>query len=111
MAVFFGWFVMLVAAVFEVAGDALIRRGLSQGGVLYILGGFLVLGSYGVVVNLTGVDFSRLLGAYVGWFAVVGVLVGRLFFGSQTTPSLWVGLGLVLAGSLVIQLGAYSPEP
>jgi len=97
---------MLAAAVFEVAGDALIRHGLTRKAAAYIVIGFLVLGSYGVIVNLVNLDFSRLLGAYVGWFALVSVVAGRLFFGGTSSPSLWVGLGLVLAGSLVIQLGA-----
>lgn len=97
---------MLVAAVFEVAGDALIRHGLTRGTFGTIVVGFLVLGSYGVVVNLVNLDFSRLLGAYVGWFALVSVLAGRLFFGGRFSPSLLVGLLLVLSGSLVIQLGA-----
>lgn len=97
---------MLVAAVFEVAGDALIRHGLTRGTAVFIVVGFLVLGSYGVVVNLVNLDFSRLLGAYVGWFALVSVVAGRLFFGGTSSPSLWGGLALVLSGSLVIQLGA-----
>jgi len=99
------WALMLVAAVFEVGGDALIRRGLTSGAALYVVVGFVVLGTYGVVVNLIGLDFSRLLGAYVGWFAAVSIIAGQLFFGSRATPSLWLGLALVLVGSLVIQLG------
>ena len=101
---------MLVAAAFEVGGDALIRHGLTRGGLAYIVIGFVVLGSYGVVVNLVNLDFSRLLGSYVGWFALVSVVAGRLFFGGTSSPSLWVGLALVLGGSVVIQLGA-APLP
>jgi small multidrug resistance family-3 protein len=102
---------MLLAAVFEVAGDALIRRGLTGGARLWVVVGFLVLGTYGVVVNLAGLDFSSLLGGYVGWFAAVSVVTGLVFFGSRLTPSLGVGLLLILAGSLVIQLGARPPTP
>ncbi len=102
---------MLVAAVLEVGGDALIRQGLASGTVVYVVVGFVVLGSYGIVVNLVGLDFSRLLGAYVGWFAVTGVLAGRLFFGSRPTLSLWLGLALVLLGSIVIQVGGSRATP
>jgi drug/metabolite transporter superfamily protein YnfA len=93
------------SAVLEVGGDALIRRGLRGGGLALIALGFVVLGSYGVVVNLLDLDFSRLLGAYVGVFAVVSVVVGRLAFGDLVPLSTWAGLAVILAGSLIIHLG------
>lgn len=95
----------LGAAVLEVAGDALIRRGMRGSGIVVVGAGFVVLGSYGVVVNLLNVDFSRLLGAYVGFFAVVSVVIGRLVFRDAVPTSTWVGLLVILAGSLIIHLG------
>jgi len=71
-----------------------------------ICAGFAVLGSYGVVVNLLEADFSRLLGAYVGVFAVVSVLIGRLVFRDAVPASTWLGLAVILCGSLIIQLGS-----
>lgn len=100
--------VMLAAAALEVLGDALIRKGLRGSGAGLVVLGFIVLGSYGVVVNLLDLDFSKLLGAYVGFFAIVSVLFGRLVFKEQIPVSTWLGLGVVLAGSLVIQLGGAS---
>ena len=97
--------VLTAAAALEVGGDALIRRGLRGGGLALILLGFGVLGSYGVVVNLLELDFSRLLGVYVGVFALVSVLAGRFVFGDRVPGATWVGLGVVIAGSLIIQLG------
>jgi small multidrug resistance family-3 protein len=97
--------VMAAAAVLEVGGDALIRKGMRGGGLALIVIGFVVLGSYGVVVNLLDLDFSRLLGAYVGIFALVSVAAGRLVFGDRVPPSTWIGLGIVLFGSLVIHVG------
>ena len=97
--------VFIGAAILEVGGDALIRKGMRGGGLALGALGFVVLGSYGVLVNLLDVDFSRLLGAYVGAFAVVSVLFGRLVFGDQIPASTWAGLAVVLAGSLIIQLG------
>ncbi len=70
--------------------------------------GFIVLGSYGVIVNLIGLDFSRLLGAYVGWFAVISMLFGRFLFGDRLTLTTCLGLALVLSGSLVILSGSRS---
>jgi drug/metabolite transporter superfamily protein YnfA len=97
--------VMVVAAVLEVGGDALIRRGLHTSGPLLVAAGFVVLGSYGVVVNQLALDFSTLLGAYVGVFAITSVLFGRAFFGDRVGGLTWVGLGVVLLGSAIIYYG------
>jgi small multidrug resistance family-3 protein len=97
--------VFVAAAVLEVAGDALIRKGLRGSGLALVAVGFAVLGTYGVVVNLLHVDFSRLLGAYVGVFAVVSVLIGRLVFHDAVPASTWLGLAVILGGSLIIHLG------
>lgn len=100
-----GTLILLVAAFLEVFGDALIRRGLRSSGALLVVAGFVVLGSYGVVVNLLAIDFSRLLGAYVGFFAVVSVLYGRFVFGERIGTTTWIGLVVVLLGSVIIQFG------
>ena len=97
--------VFLAAAVLEVLGDALIRRGLRGSGVVLVLAGILTLGAYGVVVNLLPLDFSRLLGAYVGVFAFTSILVGRFALDERVPTSTWTGLAVILAGSLLIQLG------
>ena len=97
--------VFVGAAVLEVLGDALIRKGMRGSGVVVVAIGMAVLGAYGVVVNLLDLDFSRLLGAYVGIFAVVSVFIGRWMFKDQIPVSTWIGLAIILAGSMVIHLG------
>ena len=97
------WFVFMVAALLEVGGDAAIRHGLKGAGWFFIAAGFAALGIYGLVVNTVPWDFSRLLGVYVAFFAVVSVLFARFIF-KETIPSgTWAGLGLIVAGGLVIQ--------
>jgi small multidrug resistance family-3 protein len=98
-------FIFVAAAALEVGGDAIIRRGLRSSGAGLVVLGFVTLGSYGVLVNLLRIDFSRLLGAYVGAFALVSVLVGRLVFHDHVPASTWTGLAIILVGSLVIHLG------
>lgn len=95
----------VAAAVLEVVGDALIRKGIRGSGVALIGLGFGVLGSYGIVVNLLDLDFSRLLGAYVGIFALASVAIGRFFFGDRVPASTWVGLAVILVGSMIIHAG------
>lgn len=98
--------VMLIAAALEVAGDAMIRSGLRGKGWLLVLVGFVVLGSYGIAINQLPIDFSKLLGSYVGFFALVSVACGWIVFDETIAGTTWIGLGVVLAGSLIMQFGA-----
>ncbi len=60
--------VMLVAAAFEVAGDALIRKGL-----------------------------------------VVSVCTGRFVFREAVSATTWLGLAVILVGSMIIHVGSTAP--
>ena len=99
------WMVFVAAAVLEVGGDAVVRRGLRSRGVGLILLGGAVLAGYGVVVNSVKWDFSKLLGVYVGFFAAVSIAVGRCFFREAIPATTWLGLALIILGGLVIQFG------
>jgi drug/metabolite transporter superfamily protein YnfA len=99
------WIVFVAAAILEVGGDAVIRKGLRGGMAWVIVAGFIILGCYGVVVNTVKWDFSRLLGVYVAVFAVVSVLTGRFVFKEAVPPSTWIGLAIIVAGGAVIQAG------
>jgi drug/metabolite transporter superfamily protein YnfA len=95
----------VAAAILEVGGDALIRKGMRGSGVLVILLGCLALSCYGVVVNLSRWDFSKLLGVYVAVFAVVSVLTGLFIFRETVPPSTWIGLAVIVCGGCIIQYG------
>jgi small multidrug resistance family-3 protein len=97
--------VFLGAAALEVAGDALVRHGVRGHGWIFIVAGCLTLAGYGLVVNLVKWDLSRLLGAYVAVFAFVSILVGRFALKESVSWITWVGLGFIIFGGLVIQLG------
>jgi small multidrug resistance family-3 protein len=100
--------VMAVAAVLEVGGDAIIRVGLRGRGVFFVVLGALVLAAYGIVVNLLKIDFSKLLAAYVAFFAVASVAFGHFAFDEAVPTSTWIGLGLMIAGSAVVLAGVSS---
>ena len=100
------WIVFLWAAILEVGGDALIRKGLRGQGILMILLGCLILGCYGLVVNIVRWDFSKLLGVYVSIFALVSVLTGRYLFKESLPHSTWLGLGIIMVGGMIIQFGS-----
>ena len=95
----------VAAAVLEVGGDAIIRKGLRGNAPASIAIGFVMLGCYGLVVNTVRWDFSRLLGVYVAVFATVSTFWGLLLFKERVPASTWAGLALIVAGGLVIQFG------
>jgi small multidrug resistance family-3 protein len=99
------WLCFIIAALLEVGGDALIRKGLRGQGIGLIAIGFIVLGSYGLVVNTVRWDFSRLLGVYVAFFALISVLFGSLVFKESVSTSTWIGIGIIIIGGLIIQFG------
>lgn len=99
------WTVFIAAAVLEVGGDAATRTGLRGSKLAWIALGFLMLGTYGLVVNLVKWDFSKLLGVYVAVFAVVSVLFSRFVFHESIPASTWLGLAIIATGGLVIQFG------
>jgi drug/metabolite transporter superfamily protein YnfA len=97
--------IFVAAALLEVGGDAIVRQGLRGQKWVLVLAGCLLLAVYGLVVNLVKWDFSKLLGTYVAVFALVSLLIGRYWFREAVPTSTWIGLGLIVAGGLVIQSG------
>jgi len=68
---------LVIATSLEASGDAIIRIGLKQPHtipvrVLLMLAGAAILYGYGLTLNLSPLDWGRLIGAYVATFFVVG---------------------------------------
>src|SRR5215471_6495143 len=99
------WAIFVASAVLEVGGDALIRAGLRGTRVAVVAAGFLVLGSYGLLLNTMTWDFTRLLGTYIAVFALTSTLFGCFLFRETPSPATWLGLVLVLGGAAVMQIG------
>lgn len=98
---------LLLAAVLEVGGDALMRRGLLAAAgpwprLGFLAAGCVVLATYGIFVNLPAWDFGRLLGLYVVLFFIVAQAVNRLAFGVAPSAPVLVGGALILAGGVVM---------
>jgi len=102
---YLAWVFFVFAAILEVGGDAIVRKGLRGSTLLIVLFGCCVVGAYGVVVNIVTWDFSKLLGVYVAVFAVVSVLFGRFVFRETVPGATWIGLMVIVAGGMIIQLG------
>lgn len=99
-------FILIVAALLEAAGDAIVRAGLHDTTLaakagLILLGG-LVLLIYGVVVNTPAWDFGRLLGVYVTLFFVAAQAINYFAFGAAPRLPILLGGALVFAGGMLM---------
>jgi small multidrug resistance family-3 protein len=95
---------LILAALLEVGGDALIRSGLQRRGIALLLAGALTLVVYGFMVNLTKLDFSRLMGLYIVIFFLVAQAVAVLIFRESMDRSVMLGGSLIVVGGVVMTL-------
>jgi drug/metabolite transporter superfamily protein YnfA len=102
--------VLLVAAILEAGGDALVRVGLRASSASIRLGllasGAVVLFAYGYSVNLPQWDFGRLLGIYVVLFFVVAQVISWVVFHQPPTRSVYLGGAFIVLGGIILSLGA-----
>jgi drug/metabolite transporter superfamily protein YnfA len=101
-------FVLLLAAVLEAGGDALVRSGLHTTSTaprvaFYALGATLLF-SYGYMVNKPAWDFGRLLGIYIVFFFVVAQAISWLVFNQRPATPVVVGGAFVVAGGVVMSI-------
>ncbi len=101
--------VLLLAASLEVLGDSFFQSGLYRSSSVaqragWFAAGVLVLGLYGLFVNLPPWDFGELLGVYVALFFLVAQVVAKLRFGQSPSLPILVGGSLIVAGGLIITL-------
>jgi small multidrug resistance family-3 protein len=99
------WLIFIGAAVLEVGGDAVVRKGLRGNSLIIIMIGCAMLGSYGVVVNTLKWNFSKLFGVYVAFFALISILSGRFVFRENIPNTTWIGLMIIICGAMIIQFG------
>ena len=97
--------ILIVAAVLEVGGDALVRIGL-DGAKYWMAAGAVTLFVYGVLVNISGLDFNRLMGIYIAVFFLVSQIISWAVFGQIPDDRIVIGGGMIVAGGLVIMLMA-----
>ena len=102
--------ILLLAALLEAGGDAIVRHGLHASStcirVAAFLAGAAVLFAYGYVVNRPPWDFGRLLGVYVVFFFLVAQAINWVVFGQPPTRGVWIGGALIVAGGVVVASAA-----
>ena len=100
--------VLMLAALLEAGGDALVRAGLKSPGGLrpgLLAAGAAVLFAYGCAVNGPNWDFGRLLGVYVVFFFLVAQVIGWAAF--HQAP----GRGILIGGACIVVGGAIVAWP
>jgi drug/metabolite transporter superfamily protein YnfA len=95
--------VLLLGAVLEVGGLALVRIGLHSYGYPLAAGAFALF-AYGILVNQSDVDFNRLMGIYIAVFFVVSQTISLILFKQIPDDRIILGGGFIVAGGLLILL-------
>ncbi len=96
---------LTLAAFLESGGDALVRKGLGVSGMprgLWFVAGAATFFIYGVVVNLPGWDFGRLLGVYLALFFVAAQVISYFAFAQGPTMPILVGGAFIVIGGLIM---------
>jgi drug/metabolite transporter superfamily protein YnfA len=93
--------VLMVAAVLEISGDALVRRGMESRAWMFAVGATSLV-IYGIVVNKGGLDFGRLMGVYIAVFFVVSQIVTMIIYRDLPALRTIVGGTLIVVGGLTI---------
>lgn len=100
--------VLIVAAMLEAGGDAIMRVALHSSASMR-LGLFAlaaaVLFAYGWTVNAPPWDFGKLMGLYVVFFFVIGQIISWVFFKQQPSLSTIVAAALIVSGGVVYAVG------
>jgi hypothetical protein len=97
---------ILAATIFEVAGDAMIRKCLYQYSgstrVLFFLLAALLVFLYGLSLNLAPVEFIEVVGLYIATLFIVWQVGNYLAFKTFPTLPILLGGALIVAGGLIV---------
>lgn len=97
---------VLIATIFEVAGDAIIRKCIYEytGTVRigFLIAGIILLAGYGIALNLAPVEFSQVVGLYIATLFVVWQIGNYIAFKTLPTTPIIVGGILIIAGGLIV---------
>jgi hypothetical protein len=97
---------VLIATIFEVTGDALIRKCIYEyTGIARII--FFVLGAiflflYGFSLNLAAVEFKQVVGLYIATLFIVWQIGNYIAFKTLPTAPILIGGTLIVIGGLIV---------
>ena len=99
---------LLVAALLETGGDAVIRTGLRAPNsfvrtILFVVGA-VILFTYGYAVNASSWNFGRLLGIYIVFFFLVAQALSWAVFHQQPSRGILLGGAFIVVGGIIISV-------
>ena len=97
---------LIFATTFETLGDAIVRMGIGQPGLiqrggLFLVGGLLLFG-YGFSLNLAPIEFDRVVGLYIATLFIVWQIVNFVVFRTVPVAPVFLGGSLIVAGGLIV---------
>lgn len=97
---------LLMAALLEAGGDALLRKALLDSAgparVAFFVIGAVVLFGYGIFVNLAPLEFGQLIGLYIATLFVMWQLINFVLFRDLPTLPILAGGTLIVVGGLIV---------
>lgn len=97
---------VLMATIFEAAGDAVIRLALHHQSLTARVGFFLLgtclLTAYGTSLNLAPVEFATVVGLYIATLFVVFQITNYIAFQTLPTVPVMIGGVLIVSGGTLI---------
>jgi hypothetical protein len=97
---------LVMATVFEVSGDGIVRKamydhaGMARTG--FVLVGMILLLGYAVSLNLAPVPFARVVGLYIATLFIVWQVISAMMFRSRPSIPVLVGGSLIVLGGLLV---------
>ncbi len=90
----------------EITGDALVRNGLAQRGLLaklsYFVAGALLLFRCGLTLNLAPIAFHTVVGIYIAVLFVVLQIVSYAAYRAIPGPPILIGGALIICAGLIV---------
>jgi hypothetical protein len=103
---------LLVATIFEVSGDALIRIGIYNHAGLSrlvpMVAGAALLFGYGLALNLAPLEFGQVVGLYIATLFMIWQGINLIVFRALPTLPVVVGGTLIIIGGLIVTF--WKPE-
>jgi small multidrug resistance family-3 protein len=99
---------LILSALLETGGDAGMRTGLGGKPAGFLVGALLLI-AYGLVVNLSHLDFGKLMGLYISLFFVVSQALAVVIFKEKIQPPMLIGGALIVAGGCVLTFWRTAP--
>lgn len=97
---------VLLATIFEVTGDAIIRKCIYEyagaARVIFFIVGAVCLFLYGFSLNLAPVEFKQVVGLYIATLFIIWQIGNYIAFKTLPTAPILIGGALIVTGGMIV---------